>query len=91
MQSMSADHSGAPAPWNESPAVNARVEELLAQLTPAEKVLLVTDGGNQPAANDPLPRLGLPLLRLAGGPTRRTSIPSASTWPCWPRPACNPI
>ena len=65
---MSADHSGAPAPWNESPAVDARVEELLAQLTPAEKVLLVTDGGNQPAANDPLPRRGLPLLRLADGP-----------------------
>ena len=29
---MSKDRSGAPAPWNESPAVDARVEELLAQL-----------------------------------------------------------
>ena len=68
-------------PWNESPAIDARVEELFAQLTPAEKVLLLTDGGNPPAAIDPLHRLGLPLLRLADGPARRTPIPSPSTSP----------
>jgi beta-glucosidase len=55
----------APAP-DKAAAVEARVEGLLARLTPDEKLSLL--GGDREFYIRPIPRLGLPEVRMADGP-----------------------
>ena len=86
---------GAPpatAAWDDDPAVDARVEQLLDQMTPAEKADLATGELNNDYGfyDNGVPRLGIPALRMADGPVgvrianpavngqRSTEMPSAS-------------
>lgn len=66
-------HSRSPHFTPPSPDVERRVEQLLAQLSIAEKILLVAGkpGQSGPQANSatfPIERVGLPELRMADGP-----------------------
>ncbi len=51
---------------NPRASLDARVEDLLARLTLAEKIALM--GGGSMFATEPVPRLGIPALRVSDGP-----------------------
>lgn len=56
--------------WDDSAAVDARVRQLLAQMTTAEKADLATGqlNNNYGFYNNPITRLGIPALTMADGP-----------------------
>ncbi|WP_052226268.1 glycoside hydrolase family 3 protein [Microbacterium mangrovi] len=60
----------AQAPWDACPEVDARVEELVAQMTLDEKIAFVTGevNWNYGFYARPLERLGLPAIQMADGP-----------------------
>ncbi|MET0930679.1 MAG: glycoside hydrolase family 3 C-terminal domain-containing protein, partial [Aeromicrobium sp.] len=77
--------------WDNSPAVEQRVEEILAQMTTEEKADLATGqiNNNYGFYNNPIERLGIPAQTMADGPVgvrvanptidkRSTQLPSAS-------------
>ncbi|MET1039288.1 MAG: glycoside hydrolase family 3 C-terminal domain-containing protein [Aeromicrobium sp.] len=77
--------------WDDSPAVEQRVEEILAQMTTEEKADLATGQINNFYGfyNNPIERLGIPAQTMADGPVgvrvanptidrRSTQLPSAS-------------
>lgn len=78
--------------WDTSPAVERRVEEILARMTTEEKADLATGqlNNNYGFYNNPIERLGIPAQTMADGPVgvrvanptidqRSTQLPSASS------------
>jgi beta-glucosidase len=66
----------------DSDALDKRADALLAQMTLAEKVSLMA--GNSQFSTTPVPRLGIPSLRMADGPN---GIRTNETWPATVFPA----
>jgi beta-glucosidase len=82
----------APASWDADPAVEARANAILAQMTTEEKADLATGQLNNFYGfyNNPIPRLGIPAQTMADGPVgvrianpnvdqRSTSMPSGTS------------
>lgn len=78
-----ASSAGAACPQTTAIALpSCRVDDLLAQMTLGEKISLMA--GNSEFSTTPIPRLGIPSLRMADGPN---GIRSNETWPATVFPA----
>jgi beta-glucosidase len=68
-----------PTPGN--PAVEQRVDSVLAKMTLEEKILLLS-GGKDGFSTQPIPRLGIPRLKMADGPQGVRNYGKACAFPC---------